>query len=263
MVPKVIAISNQKGGVGKTTTSVNIAVGLAIRGYKVLLIDTDYQASCSVALGLDQTYDNKSIYAALVDLAPIQDCIIPTGRKNLDLIPSTQHLVGAEIELVNVAGREHILSEKLEVIKPLYDFIFIDCPPSLGIVPINSLTAADSVLIPLQCEFFGLEGLEMLLDTIKILQTRLRPSLYVEGILMTMYDPEVELSRRILALMRTTFSQEVFDTFIPFDPNFIESTANQIPVIASGNKNSMGLQAYDRLILEFLEKYNLRKRKRI
>ncbi|MCL4170668.1 UNVERIFIED_CONTAM: hypothetical protein GTU68_034302, partial [Idotea baltica] len=159
-----------------------------MRGYKVLLIDTDYQASCTVALGIDLEYDNKSIYAALVGLAPIQDCIVPSGRKNLDVIPSTQHLVGAEIELITATEREFILSEKLEVIKPLYDFIFIDCPPSLGIVPINSLVASDSIIIPLQCEFFGLEGMQMLLDTIKILQSRLRPQLYVEGILMTMFD---------------------------------------------------------------------------
>jgi chromosome partitioning protein len=262
MVPKVIAISNQKGGVGKTTTSVNIAVGLAMRGYKILLIDTDYQASCTVALGIDMEYDNRSIYAALVDLAPIQDCIIHTKRKNLDIIPSTQHLVGAEIELITATEREFILTEKLEVIKPLYDFIFIDCPPSLGIVPINSLVAADSVIIPLQCEFFGLEGMHMLLDTIRILQGRLKPNLYVEGILMTMFDEESEFSRTIMALMRTEFPNEVFDTFIPRDPDFIDSTASQLPVIATGKMDSIGLKAYDRLIMEFLEKYNLRKRKK-
>ncbi|WP_055148434.1 ParA family protein [Jiulongibacter sediminis] len=261
MIPKVIAVSNQKGGVGKTTTSVNLSVGLAMRGYKVLLIDTDYQASCTVALGINMEYDNRSIYAALVDLAPIQDCIISSGRKNLDLIPSTQHLVGAEIELVTVTNREFILTEKLEVIKPLYDFIIIDCPPSLGIVPVNSLVAADSVLIPLQCEYFGLEGLEMLLDTIKIIQKRLKPELYVEGILMTMYDEESDLSRKMIALMRSNFGDDVFDTFIPRDSDFIDSTASQIPVIASKKSNSPGLQAYHRLILELLEKYNLKKRK--
>ena len=262
MIPKVIAVSNQKGGVGKTTTSVNLSVGLAMRGYKVLLVDTDYQASCTIALGIDVEYDNRSIYAAMVNLAPIQDCIIPSGRKNLDIIPSTQHLVGAEIELVTATEREFILTEKLEVIKPLYDFIFIDCPPSLGIVPINSLIAADSVLIPLQCEYFGLEGLQMLLDTIKILQKRLKPELYVEGILMTMYDDSADLSRNMLALMKANFGDIVFSTFIPRDPEFIDSTASQIPVIASGKIVSPGLQAYDRLILELLERYNLRKRKR-
>jgi chromosome partitioning protein len=262
MIPKVFAISNQKGGVGKTTTSVNLAVGFAMRGYKVLLIDTDYQASCTVALGIDVEFDNRSIYAALVDLAPIQDCIVPTNRKNLDLIPSTQHLVGAEIELITATEREFILSEKLEVIKPLYDFIFIDCPPSLGIVPINSLIAADAILIPLQCEYFGLEGLQMLLDTVKILQKRLKPELYIEGILMTMYDDSADLSRNMLALMRANFGSLVFDTFIARDPAFIDSTAIQIPVIASGKTTSPGLLAYDRLILELLERYNLRKRKK-
>jgi chromosome partitioning protein len=262
MIPKVIAISNQKGGVGKTTTSVNLSVGLAMRGYKVLLIDTDYQASCTIALGVDVEFDNRSIYAAMVNLAPIQDCILATGRKNLDLIPSTPHLVGAEIELITATEREFILSEKLEVIKPLYDFIFIDCPPSLGIVPVNSLIAADTILIPLQCEYFGLEGLQMLLDTVNILQKRLKPKLYIEGILMTMYDDTTDLSRNMLALMRANFGQLVFDTFIPRDPGFIDSTASQIPVIASGKTNSPGLLAYDRLILEFLERYNLKKRKR-
>ena len=262
MIPKVIAVSNQKGGVGKTTTTVNFSVGLAQRGYKVLLIDTDYQASCTVALGLEREFDNKSIYAALVNLAPIQDCIISSGRKNLDVIPSTQHLVGAEIELVSATEREFILTEKLDVIRPLYDFIIIDCPPSLGIVPINSLMAADSVIIPLQCEFFGLEGLEMLLDTIKIIQKRLKPSLYVEGILMTMFEDDSPLSLKMVSLMRTSFTNELFDTIIPRDTAFIDSTANQIPVIASGKENSIGLKAYDRFILEFLEKYNLNKRKR-
>lgn len=262
MLPKVIAISNQKGGVGKTTTAVNLSVGLAARGYKVLLIDTDHQASCTIALGLDLEYDNRSIYAALVDLAPIQDCIFKTKFKNLDLIPSTPHLVGAEIELVNVTEREYVLTEKLETIKPLYDFIFIDCPPSLGIVPINSFTASDSILIPLQCEYFGIEGLELILGTIKIIKKRIKPELYVEGILLTMHDDENELSNQILDLMRTEFGDDVFDTYIPRDPAFIDSTASQIPVIASKLNDTIGGKAYDRLILEFLEKYNLKKIKK-
>jgi chromosome partitioning protein len=261
MLPKIIAISNQKGGVGKTTTAVNLSAGFAARGYKVLLIDTDHQASCSVALGLKQDFDNKSIYAALVGLAPIQDCILASGYKNLDIIPSTPHLVGAEIELVNVTEREYILTEKLEVVKPLYDFIFIDCPPSLGIVPVNSLMASDSIIIPLQCEYFGIEGLELILGTIRIIQKRLKPELYVEGVLLTMHDEDNDLSNHILELMRTNFKDEVFDTYIPRDPAFIDSTANQIPVILS-KVPSVGAKAYDRLILEFLEKYNLNKIKK-
>src|SRR5690606_38271389 len=144
-------------------TAVNLSAGLSARGYKVLLIDTDHQASCTVAFGLKSNYDNKGIYAALVGLAPIQDCIISTGYPNLHLIPSTHHLVGAEIEMVNFLNREYQLSEKLEPIKPLYDFLFIDCPPSLGIVPVNSLVASDAIIIPLQCEFFGIEGLQLIL----------------------------------------------------------------------------------------------------
>lgn len=258
-LPKVIAVTNQKGGVGKTTTAVNFSAGLSMRGYKVLLIDTDHQASCTVALGLKSEYDNKSIYAAMVGLSPIQDCIIRTGYANLDLIPSTRHLVGAEIELVNVTEREYILTEKLEPIKPLYDFIIIDCPPSLGIVPINSLMASDSIIIPLQCEFFGIEGLELILGTLKIIQKRLKPELYVEGILLTMHEEENKLSNQILHLMRENFGDIVFDTHIPRDPAFIDSTAKQVPVVLSKNKKGIGAIAYDRLILEFLEKYNLRK----
>jgi chromosome partitioning protein len=261
MLPKIIAISNQKGGVGKTTSAVNISAGLAARGYRVLLIDTDHQASCTVAFGLKSDYDNRSIYAALVGLSPIQDCIIKTGYPNLSLIPSTPHLVGAEIELVNFTEREYILVEKLEPIKDLYDFIFIDCPPSLGIVPINSLMAADSVIIPLQCEYFGIEGLELILGTMRIIQKRLKPELYVEGILLTMHDEENELSNQILALMRKNFGDQVFDTYIPRDMAFIDSTAKQVPVIVDSSLSSIGAKAYDRLILEFLEKYNLKKRK--
>ncbi|ADQ17804.1 cobyrinic acid ac-diamide synthase [Leadbetterella byssophila DSM 17132] len=260
MLPKVIAISNQKGGVGKTTTAVNFSAGLSARGYKVLLIDTDHQASCTVAFGLKREFDNRSIYAALVGLSPIQDCIIPTGYRNLDLIPSTPHLVGAEIEMVNFIDREYKLTEKLEPIKPLYDFIIIDCPPSLGIVPVNSLLAADSIIIPLQCEFFGIEGLELILGTLKIIQKRLKPSLYVEGILLTLHDAYNRVSTQILELMRENFGDLVFDTYIPRDPAFIDATAVQVPVILSKSP-SKGADAYDRLILEFLEKYNLGKRK--
>ncbi|MBK9933590.1 MAG: ParA family protein [Cytophagaceae bacterium] len=259
MLPKVIAITNQKGGVGKTTTAVNLSAGLSARGYKVLLIDTDHQASCTVAFGLKTEYDNRSIYSALVGLSPIQDCIIRSGYPNLDIIPSTPHLVGAEIELVNFTEREYILTEILEPIKPLYDFIFIDCPPSLGIVPVNSLMASDSIIIPLQCEFFGIEGLELILGTLKIIQKRLKPELYVEGILLTMHEEENLLSNQILHLMHENFGDQIFDTYIPRDGAFIDSTAKQVPVILDRKNYSEGARAYDRLILEFLEKYNLRK----
>ena len=261
MLPKVIAISNQKGGVGKTTTAVNFSAGLALRGYKVLLIDTDHQASCTVALGLKSTFDNRSIYSILVGLTPIQDGIISTGYQNLDLIPSTQHLVGAEIEMVNMLDREFKLTEKLEPIKPLYDFIIIDCPPSLGIVSLNSLIAADSIIIPLQCEFFGIEGLELILNTLKIIQRRLKPKLYVEGILLTMYEDDNGLSNSVLNLMQENFGNLVFDTYIPRDSAFIDSTAIQIPVILWDSKPP-GAVAYNHLIMEFLEKYNIKKEKR-
>ncbi|MGL4631976.1 MAG: ParA family protein [Leadbetterella sp.] len=262
MLPKIIAISNQKGGVGKTTTSVNFSAGLAARGYTVLLIDTDHQASCTVAFGMQSEFDNRSIYAAIVGLTPIQDCIHKTPVQNLSIIPSTPHLVGAEIELVNYTEREYILQEKIEPLKEQYDFIIIDCPPSLGIVPINSLMAADSVIIPLQCEFFGIEGLELILNTMQILQKRLKPNLYVEGILLTMYEEDNSLSNDILKLMRSNFGETVFDTYIPRDVAFIDSTAKQIPVIVDKKVTSLGKTAYDRFILEFLEKYNLKKTKR-
>lgn len=261
MTPKIIAISNQKGGVGKTTTAVNLAAGLAKRGYKILLVDTDHQASCSVALGVGSQNDNRSIYAALVDLNDIENCIFPTKIKNLSLIPSTPHLVGAEIELVNITEREFVLIEKLEPLKSKFDFIFIDCPPSLGIVPVNSFTAADSILIPLQCEFFGIEGLELILNTIQIIKKRIKPKLYVEGILLTIYEEENKLSNQILNLMREQFGSLVFDTFIPRDEAFITSTADQTPVIVNKKISGEGAKAYDRLVLEFLEKYNLPKNK--
>jgi chromosome partitioning protein len=261
VIPKTIVISNQKGGVGKTTSAVNLSVGLANRGYNVLLIDTDHQASCTVALGMHQSFDNRSVYSAIVGLTPIQDCIHKTPIENLSIIPSTPHLVGAEIELVNNTEREYILIEKLNPILPRYDFVFIDCPPTLGIVPVNSLMAADSVIIPLQCEFFGIEGLDLILNTISIIQKRLKPSLYVEGILLTMYEEENELSRFIRKMMQENLGEQLFDTCIPRDPAFIESTATQMPVIHQKKPSSLGAMAYDRLILELLEKYNLPKNK--
>lgn len=210
---KIIAIANQKGGVGKTTTAINLSGCLGVLEYKTLIVDADPQANATSGVGLDPKH-TRNIYECLINDINPEELILETDNPNLDILPSHIDLVGAELEMINLPNREHKLKQALEKIKDKYDFIIIDCSPSLGLITVNALTAADSVIIPVQCEYFALEGLGKLLNTIKIVQGRLNPELEIEGILLTMYDTRLRLANQVVEEVKMHFQELVFDTVI-------------------------------------------------
>jgi chromosome partitioning protein len=240
---RIIAVSNQKGGVGKTTSTVNIAACLAAGEKKVLVIDLDPQANAGSGLGIYPSDFDTSLYNVLVDEVPLKNAILHTELKYLDIAPSVQDLVGAEVELVNTIGREVRLKEALAPIQDHYDFILIDCPPALGILTVNALTAANSVLIPLQCEYYAMEGLSQLLKTISLIKKRLNPDLEREGILLTMYDRRNNLSHQVEQDIRAHFGDEVFQVVIPRNVKLSEAPSHGKPVILY-DINSAGSTAY-------------------
>ena len=250
---KIIPLANQKGGVGKTTTAINLAASLASLGKKVLVIDADPQANASSGLGIDIRALTYTIYECLVDGIELEKAILETEIENLEILPSHIDLVGAEIEILNLENRESILKELLAPIKDNYDFIFIDCSPSLGLITINSLTAADSVIIPVQCEYFALEGISKLLNTIKIIKGKLNPSLRIEGFLLTMYDNRLKLANQVYEEVKKHFEGLVFDTVIARNVRLSEAPSHGKPVLLYDSV-SKGAEQYLELAKELINK---------
>jgi chromosome partitioning protein len=255
---RIIGVANQKGGVGKTTTAINLAASFAVLEYKTLLVDADPQANSTTGVGFDLQNVTQSLYDCMVNNAGAKDVVLKTDIPNLDLIPSHIDLVGAEIEMINYPNREMVLKQMIDAVKDEYDFIIVDCSPSLGLITVNALTAADSVIVPVQCEFFALEGLGKLLNTIKIVQSRLNTDLVIEGILMTMYDGRLRLCNQVVAEVRRHFEDLVFSTIIHRNARLSEAPSVGKPVILY-DANSKGSMNYLNLAKEILQKNNLTK----
>ena len=257
---KIIALANQKGGVGKTTTAINLAASLAVLEKKVLIIDADPQANATSGVGIDTKSVTTSIYECVVENIDPKKIILKTEVPGLEIIPSHIDLVGAEIEMLNMAERERVLSSMINPIKDKYDFILIDCSPSLGLITVNALTASDSVIIPVQCEYFALEGLGKLLNTIKIIQTRLNPGLEIEGFLLTMYDSRLNLSNQVLQEVQSHFGDMVFKTLITRNIKLSEAPSYGLPVVLY-DAASKGASSYMDLAKEILQRNESKEQK--
>lgn len=248
---KIISIANQKGGVGKTTTSINLSTVLAKRNKKTLLIDADPQGNATSGVGIDKKID-LSVYDVLVDETEMKEAILKTQIKNLDVCPSNIDLAGAEVELVSMMSREQRLKEKLDTIKNEYDYIIIDCPPSLGLITLNAFTASDSVLIPVQCEYYALEGLGQLLNTINLVKKHLNKSLEVEGALLTMFDSRTNLAKQVVDEVKKYFGDKVYKTVIPRNVKLSEAPSYGMPIILYDSR-SKGAKCYDKLGRELIK----------
>lgn len=249
---KVISIANQKGGVGKTTTSVNISTILAKKGKKVLLIDTDPQGNATSGLGIEKNFEN-SVYDVIIGDTKVEDAILETEIKNLKICPSNINLAGAEVELVSMISREYRLKEKLEEVKEKFDYIIIDCPPSLGLITLNAFTSSNSVLIPVQCEYYALEGLGQLINTIELVKKHLNKELEIEGAVLTMYDARTNLSNQVVKEVKNYFGEKVYKTVIPRNVRLSEAPSFGMPITIY-DPRSKGAKCYDKLVKEIIKK---------
>jgi chromosome partitioning protein len=253
---KVISIFNQKGGVGKTTTCINLCSYLAMKGKKILAIDIDPQGNTTSGMGIDKNKLSSSIYEVLTSDKTMDEVIIESELvNNFFIAPSDMELVGAEIELINIKNRELILRNKIEAMKTKFDYIFIDCPPSLGFLTVNSLTASDSVIIPIQCEFYALEGVSQLVNTVQLVKKALNKELYIEGVIMSMYDKRANLSNEVVKEVKNYFIDKVYKTTIPRNIRLAEAPSFGLPIMLYDEK-CKGAYAYDNLAEEFLAKQN-------
>ncbi len=249
---KIVAIANQKGGVGKTTTTINLSTILAKKGKKVLMVDTDPQGNATSGLGIDKSV-HFSVYDVIINDVEIENTLQTTMVKNLDVCPSNINLAGAEVELVSMMSREQRLKEKLDCIKDKYDYIIIDCPPSLGLITLNAFTASDSVLIPVQCEYYALEGLGQLINTINLVKKHLNPNLEIEGALLTMFDIRTNLSNQVVKEVSKYFENRVYKTVIPRNVRLSEAPSYGMPISIYDPK-SKGAKSYEKFAKEFLKK---------
>ena len=257
---KVIIIANQKGGVGKTTTAINLSAALAQHGMKVLAIDSDPQGNCTSGLGIDKTKVKKSVYQMIIGECTLMECILDSVIDGLKVVPSSVELAGADIELIGLENKEHIMENLIKEVKDNYDYIIIDCPPSLNVLTVNAMTAADSVIVPIQCEFYALEGLSQLLYTINLVRDRLNPDLVMDGVVFTMYDARTNLSLQVVENVRKNLKQNIFATIIPRNVRLAEAPSHGLPICLY-DKKSVGAESYDALAEEVLANDNKESKK--
>ena len=253
MSHKVIAVANQKGGVGKTTTTINLSAALAEKGKKVLMIDLDPQGNASSGLGVNKDEVEQSIYQLMIGTNSFDECVQKNVLENLDVLPANVNLAGVEIETLDMDDRNYILSKEIDKVKDRYDYILIDCPPSLNSLTINSMTTADSVLVPIQCEFYALEGLSQLIYTIDLVKDRLNPNLKMDGVVFTMYDARTNLSLQVIENVRENLNQKIYNTIIPRSVRLAEAPSYGLPINIYDRK-STGAKAYRALAEEIIEK---------